>query len=171
MTRGLAPSRALPRGRTWASSGAGPAYRGGRRIVTEALTVDRPEGAGPIQADPTRDLLKLFVVERYTGTAGRAGALVRGFGLQAGAIATSVAHDAHNVIAVGADDGSLARAANCLREHGGGRTSPAATLPARAPGAAAQRAAPGPWSALPQGQGLDRVSNTWAYRVHATWPS
>jgi adenine deaminase len=90
------------------------------QILTEALTVERDGATGEVCADSARDLLKLFVIERYTGNAGRAGALVQGFSLQAGALAASVAHDAHNVIVVGADDESMARAVNCLREHGGG---------------------------------------------------
>jgi adenine deaminase len=58
-------------------------------------------------ADPTRDLLKLVVVERHRGTGNIGIGLVTGFGLRAGAIATSVAHDSHNVVGVGVDDDDL----------------------------------------------------------------
>jgi len=90
------------------------------QIVTEALTAERQADHGEVHADPDRDLLKLFVIERYSGTGGRAGALVRGFGLRAGALAASVAHDAHNVIVVGAEDEAMAQAVMALRESGGG---------------------------------------------------
>jgi adenine deaminase len=58
-------------------------------------------------ADPSRDLLKLAVVDRYSGQ-GRTGiGFVRGFGLARGALAASVAHDSHNIIAAGVEDGAL----------------------------------------------------------------
>jgi adenine deaminase len=92
-------------------------------IVTRAL-VDRPAGNGGIAAaDPGRDLAKIAVVERHRGT-GRIGlGFVRGFGLRRGALASSQAHDAHNVVIVGVDDGDMAAAANRLREIGGGQVA------------------------------------------------
>src|SRR6185295_855605 len=66
------------------------------------------------------DLAKIAVIERHLGT-GRAGVgLVRGFGLTGGAIATTVAHDAHNVVVVGVDDDDMLRAVQRLTELGGG---------------------------------------------------
>ena len=56
---------------------------------------------GVVAPDPSRDLLKLVVVERHHATGNIGVALVRGFGLRRGALASSVAHDAHNVVAVG----------------------------------------------------------------------
>ena len=70
-------------------------------------------------ADPSRDLLKIAVVNRY-GDTPPAVAFVRGIGLRAGAIASSVAHDCHNIVAVGADDGDLCRAVNLLVRGRGG---------------------------------------------------
>ena len=71
-------------------------------------------------ADPERDLAKIAVVERHLGT-GRLGlGLVRGFGLRSGALASSVAHDAHNIVVVGVDDHDMARAVRRLSEIGGG---------------------------------------------------
>ena len=59
---------------------------------------------GEIVADPERDLLKLVVIERHHAS-GRVGlGLVKGFGLRKGAIASSVAHDAHNLVIAGASD-------------------------------------------------------------------
>lgn len=71
---------------------------------------------GPSVAD---DVLLIAVVNRYTPTA-PAVALVRGFGLRAGALASSVAHDSHNVIGVGCDAASLATALNAVIAAQGG---------------------------------------------------
>jgi adenine deaminase len=90
------------------------------QIVTESL-VDTPrvEG-GKVLADPDRDLLKIAVIERHLGT-GRVGlGLVRGFGLRSGAIASTVAHDAHNLVVVGVKDDDMLRAVRRLTDTGGG---------------------------------------------------
>jgi len=76
--------------------------------------------AGQVVADPARDVLKLAVVNRYARSAPVAVGFVRGFGLRAGALASSVAHDSHNIVAVGADDASLAAAVNLVIAHRGG---------------------------------------------------
>ena len=71
-------------------------------------------------ADPARDLAEIAVVERHHGT-GRIGrGLVRGFGLRAGAFASTVAHDAHNIVVVGMDDADMAACVARLAELGGG---------------------------------------------------
>jgi adenine deaminase len=90
------------------------------QIVTDSL-VDQPRrGPGEALADPERDLAKLAVVERHLGT-GRIGlGFVRGFGLRRGALASTVAHDAHNVVVVGIDDTSMAFAVRRLANYGGG---------------------------------------------------
>jgi len=86
-----------------------------RRLVEEVTARD-----GYIVAEPARDLLKLAVVERHNHT-GRVGlGLVKGFGLRRGAIASSVAHDAHNLVAAGASDEDILAAIAALRELGGG---------------------------------------------------
>jgi len=64
-----------------------------------------------IAADPKRDILKLAVVERHRGTGNVAVGLVSGFGLRRGAIASSYAHDSHNIVVVGASDEDMLRAA------------------------------------------------------------
>jgi adenine deaminase len=90
------------------------------QIVTESL-VDQPlvEGAKAV-SDPGRDLLKIAVVERHLGT-GRIGlGFVRGFGLRSGALASTVAHDAHNVVVVGVKDDDMLRAVRRLSDTGGG---------------------------------------------------
>lgn len=79
----------------------------------------------PFQQDGTwisstkTDVLKIIVVNRYA-KAPVAKAFVHGFGLQRGAIASSVAHDSHNIVAVGVDDESLARAVNLIVKSRGG---------------------------------------------------
>jgi adenine deaminase len=64
-----------------------------------------------IAADPQRDILKLAVVERHRGTGNVGVGLVRGFGLRRGALASSYAHDSHNIVAVGTNDEDMLRAA------------------------------------------------------------
>jgi adenine deaminase len=85
------------------------------QIITRALVEDPPV------PDPERDIAKVAVVERHLGT-GRIGlGLVRGFGLRSGALASTVAHDAHNIVVVGVDDDDMARAVARLAELGGGQ--------------------------------------------------
>jgi adenine deaminase len=90
------------------------------QIVTESLS-DEPRVAGAkAVSDPERDLLKIAVVERHLGT-GRVGlGFVRGFGLRSGAIASTVAHDAHNLVVVGVKDDDMLRAVRRLTDTGGG---------------------------------------------------
>jgi adenine deaminase len=84
------------------------------QIVTESLIEEPPV------PDPERDIAKIAVIERHLGT-GRIGiGLVRGFGLRRGAMATTIAHDAHNIVVVGVDDGDMQRAVQRLVELGGG---------------------------------------------------
>jgi adenine deaminase len=84
------------------------------QIVTDSLLEEPPV------PDPERDIAKIAVVERHLGT-GRVGlGLVRGFGLRSGALASTIAHDAHNIVVVGVDDDDMARAVTRLTELGGG---------------------------------------------------
>ena len=90
-------------------------------IVTRALIGEPLLRDGKACADPGRDLAKLAVIERHRDT-GRIGVgFAHGFGLQAGAMASSHAHDAHNVVVVGMTDEDMAAAANHLRAIGGGQ--------------------------------------------------
>ncbi|HZQ80380.1 MAG TPA: adenine deaminase [Gaiellaceae bacterium] len=90
------------------------------QIVTDSLAATPPARAGEALPDPAQDLAKIAVVERHLGT-GRVGlGFVRGFGLQRGAIASTVAHDAHNVVVVGMNDASMAAAVRRLANLGGG---------------------------------------------------
>ncbi len=108
------------------SNGASPSGAGrviealDGQLITNVLTLPLTlDAEGFAVTDPERDVLKLTVVNRYT-EAPPAVAFIRNFGLKRGAIASSVAHDSHNVIAVGADDASLCEAVNLIiRERGG----------------------------------------------------
>jgi adenine deaminase len=90
------------------------------QIVTESLVVTPAIEDGVAVADPSRDLVTIAVVERHLGT-GRIGhGLVSGSGLARGALASSVAHDAHNIVVVGVRDEDMAAAVTRLAELGGG---------------------------------------------------
>jgi adenine deaminase len=91
------------------------------QIVTGQNVLPAKTENGEIKADSGRDILKIAVVERYRGS-GRIGlGLVQGFGLKTGALASTVAHDSHNIVLVGANDGDMRLAVNKLAETGGGQ--------------------------------------------------
>ena len=90
------------------------------QVVTESLVREPAVEGGLAVADPDRDLAKIAVVERHLAT-GRVGlGFVSGSGLQRGALASSVAHDAHNLVVVGMSDRDMAFAVERLAEIGGG---------------------------------------------------
>lgn len=92
------------------------------QIRTVAVYEETPGDGGAVRGNPETDILKLAVVERHRGS-GRIGlGLVRGFGLKHGALASSVSHDSHNVIAVGVSDEDLSGAVRTVVEMGGGLT-------------------------------------------------
>ncbi len=74
-----------------------------------------------IVADPARDLLKLVVVERHHATGNIAVGFVRGFSLSRGALGSTVAHDAHNVVVVGTNDDDIVATIEALKDLGGGQ--------------------------------------------------
>jgi len=93
------------------------------QIVTRALVEEATHVGREAMADPSRDLAKIAVIERHKGT-GRIGlGFVRGFGLKRGALASTHAHDAHNVVVVGVDEADMATAVNRLAETGGGQVA------------------------------------------------
>ncbi|TML47975.1 MAG: adenine deaminase [Actinobacteria bacterium] len=90
------------------------------QVVTESLVEEPTVRDGEAVADPPRDLAKIAVIERHLGT-GRVGlGFVRGFGLERGALGSTVAHDAHNLVVVGTNDADMARVVEQLGELGGG---------------------------------------------------
>ena len=90
----------------------------GQLVTGEAAVPARVEDEQAV-SDPSRDVLKLAVVNRYAEAEPAIG-FVRGFGLTRGAIASSVAHDSHNIIAVGTSDEAMARVINRIIDHQGG---------------------------------------------------
>ena len=105
------------------------------QLITRHLRLKPRVVDGAIVADPKRDVLKIAVVNRYGGrlraapdfvriankiAEGIAVAFIKGFGLKAGALASSVAHDSHNIVAVGADDISLCAAIDLVIKSRGG---------------------------------------------------
>jgi adenine deaminase len=89
-------------------------------LLTKKLVLDIRSEAGELRAAPDRDIAKVAVIERHKGTGRFALGLVRGLGLRRGAVASTVAHDSHNIIVAGVDDGAMAEAVNRLAEAGGG---------------------------------------------------
>jgi adenine deaminase len=90
------------------------------QLLTEKRRCPAPVREGRLAADPARDLLKLAVVERHHGTGHLGLGLVQGFGLPRGALASSVAHDSHNIVVVGADEADMLQAVRHLVDLGGG---------------------------------------------------
>jgi adenine deaminase len=89
------------------------------QIVTGQSIAETRNIGGYLEADPSKDILKITLVNRYDNTK-PAVAFIKNFKLQQGAIASTVAHDSHNIIAVGTDNESLATAVNALIDHQGG---------------------------------------------------
>ncbi|MBL7864868.1 MAG: adenine deaminase [Cyclobacteriaceae bacterium] len=90
----------------------------GQLITHERIATPKIDQGNAV-SDPSRDVLKLVVVNRYKKSP-PAIAFISGFGMKRGAIASSVAHDSHNIIAVGVDDESIARAINAIVDKKGG---------------------------------------------------
>jgi len=90
------------------------------QIVTKK-TMEKPKlENGFVVADIERDILKIVVVERHKKTGNIGVGLIKGYGLKKGAIASSVAHDSHNIIVVGTNDGDIVKAINEVKAMQGG---------------------------------------------------
>ncbi len=89
------------------------------QLVTNTVVAEPKVENGSIVSDIERDILKLVVVNRYEKTQ-PAVSFIQNMGLKQGAIASSVAHDSHNIVAVGATDEDIVKAVNLLIENGGG---------------------------------------------------
>ncbi len=93
------------------------------QLITNRLIVpvaDCLPNDGRLHSNPEKDILKIVVVNRYQPNRPVAKSFIRGFGLKRGALASSVAHDSHNIVAVGVDDASICRAVNLVIAHHGG---------------------------------------------------
>lgn len=89
------------------------------QLITQRETVTLPSEGGEILAAPERDILKIAVVNRYDKQPPAVG-FIKNFGLKNGAIASSVAHDSHNIVAVGSSDEAICEAVNLVMESRGG---------------------------------------------------
>ena len=92
------------------------------QLITKSFTTDPKVEKGGLVSDVERDILKIVVVNRYQ-PAKPAVCFIKNFGLKRGALASSVAHDSHNIVAVGVTDSDILHAVNLLIEHGGGVTA------------------------------------------------
>ena len=88
-------------------------------LLTKKVTARLQVKGGIVQSDIHQDVLKIAVVERYGGNT-IANAFIKGFELKEGAIASSVAHDSHNIIVIGCDSETMAKAVNQIIDDGGG---------------------------------------------------
>lgn len=89
------------------------------QLITNKIKTELPVNEGLIKSDLNNDFLKICVINRYQN-APIAKSFIKNFGLKTGAIASSVAHDSHNIVAVGADDESICQAVNLLIAQKGG---------------------------------------------------
>ena len=93
------------------------------QIVTKEFITSPKIANGEVVADTTRDILKMVVVERHRATGNVGVGFVRGFKLKRGAIASTVAHDAHNVIVAGTNDADILFAIQQLEKMQGGQVA------------------------------------------------
>ena len=93
------------------------------QIVTREI-IETPKVAGGfVVADPARDILKLVIIERHHATGNVGVGFVRGFKLKGGALGSTVAHDAHNVVVVGTNDADIVRVIEELEKLQGGQVA------------------------------------------------
>jgi adenine deaminase len=90
------------------------------QIVTRKIDVQPVFENGEIVADTEQDMLKIATVERHNATGNVGVGLIRGFGLKRGALATSIAHDAHNIVVIGTNDADMLVAIEAVVEMQGG---------------------------------------------------
>lgn len=92
-------------------------------LITRSEVADLADSGGLVAADPARDIAKGTVIERHRGTGRMGFGFVAGLGLKRGALASTIAHDAHNLVVVGMNDGDMAAAVNRLIDIGGGQVA------------------------------------------------
>ncbi len=90
------------------------------KVGTRHITADLPVVEGNVPADTAQDVAKVALFERHNATGTRGLGFTRGFGLKAGAVASTVAHDSHNLLIVGVNEADMAFAGNELVKAGGG---------------------------------------------------
>jgi adenine deaminase len=90
------------------------------QLITHQRIEQIPVKNNATVSDPSRDLLKIAVIERHKGTGNMGRGYVKGMGLKHGALASSVAHDSHNIIVVGTTDAEMRLAVEAVVQMGGG---------------------------------------------------
>jgi adenine deaminase len=90
------------------------------QLITDHRIEDVTVKNGYAEADPSRDILKMAVIERHHASGNVGKGFIHGIGLRRGAIAGTVAHDHHNLVVIGADDASMMTAARAVDRMGGG---------------------------------------------------
>ncbi|MCD6358500.1 MAG: adenine deaminase, partial [Dehalococcoidia bacterium] len=90
------------------------------QIITNKIQIEARTDGKLIVSDTDRDILKIAVIERHKASGNIGLGLVKGFGLKSGALASSVAHDSHNIVAVGVDDRAILLAVKAIEKLGGG---------------------------------------------------
>jgi adenine deaminase len=141
------------------------------QLITNRLPLAPRVLGGHIHSDTERDILKLVVVNRYT-RAQPAIAFIKNLGLRHGAMASSVAHDSHNVIAVGVDDVDIAAAVNLVMEAGGGLSAACAVenVTEVLPLPVAGLMAPGTCEEVGHAYGkLDQLVKAWGSKLRAPY--
>lgn len=93
-----------------------------KELITKSLEMTPEVKDGKIQTDTSNDVLKIVVYNRYSKDAKPQVAFIKGFELKAGALATSIAHDSHNIISVGSSDEEIVNAINEIIDATGGLT-------------------------------------------------
>jgi len=91
-----------------------------KSIITKETSLYLPVKNQQLRADTNLDLAKIAVFERHQATGNHSLGFVRGLGIKKGAIASTIAHDSHNLIITGVDEGAMVKAGNFLIEKGGG---------------------------------------------------
>jgi len=94
--------------------------RSGGVVTGKGKAEVKLDSSGHFAFDPAAGIAKIAVVERHRGTGNVGIGLIRGYGISSGAVAISVAHDSHNIIAVGVNDADMAAAVERLVAMGGG---------------------------------------------------
>ena len=90
------------------------------QVITHQLIEEITVKNNQAISDPSKDMLKMAVIERHTGTGNIGKGFVKGFGLKHGALASSVAHDSHNIIVIGTTDADMRAALEAVVKMGGG---------------------------------------------------
>lgn len=90
------------------------------QLITEKRVLEIPSQAGVATSDYEQDIIKMAVIERHMATGQMGKGFVQGLGIRRGAIASTIAHDHHNLVVAGVDNVSLTTAAGALADMGGG---------------------------------------------------